>query len=49
MDIARRGGKIAANTRKDLENEIGEDVVTNNNYLNYEYLKNKGIETSYKN
>ena len=49
MDIARRGGKIAANTRKDLENEIGEDVVTNNNYLNYEYLNNIEIETSYKN
>ena len=49
MDIARRGGKIAANTRKDLENEIGEDVVTNNNYLNYAYLENIEIETSYKN
>ena len=49
IDTARREEKITANTRKDLKNEIGEDVVTNNNYLNYAYLDNKEIETSYKN
>ena len=28
IDVARRGGKIAGNARKDLENELGERVVT---------------------
>lgn len=37
--VARRGGKIASNTRKDLEHEIGESVVTTNNMLNYEYVE----------
>ena len=44
IDIARRGGKIASNTRKDLENEIGESVVSNNNSLDYKYtLENQLI------
>ena len=34
IDVARRGGKIAGNARKDLENELGESVVTSNNALN---------------
>ena len=29
--------EIASNTRKDLEDALGESVVTNNNVLNYEY------------
>ena len=37
IEIARRGGKIASNARKDLENEIGESVVTKNNALSYQY------------
>lgn len=46
IDIARRGGKIALNTRKDLENALGESVVTSNNALNYEYIDNdKQIES----
>ena len=42
--MARRGGKIAGNTRKDLENELGESVVTSNNILSYEYIDEKEIE-----
>ena len=38
IEIARRGGKIAGNARKDLENEIGESVVISENALNYQYL-----------
>ena len=38
LEVARRGGKIANNTRKDLENELGESVVTQNNTLNYKYI-----------
>ncbi len=44
MKIAKRGGKIAGNARKDLEYEIGESVVTSNNALNYEYEKEIKIE-----
>lgn len=44
IEVARRGGKIAGNARKDLENELGESVVTSNNVLNYEYVDEKEIE-----
>lgn len=44
IDVARRGGKIAGNARKDLENELGESVATSNNALNYEYIEEKEIE-----
>ena len=47
IDVARRGGKIASNTRKDLEREINESVVTNNNNLNYHYTNdNNKIENN---
>ena len=48
IDIARRGGKIASNTRKDLEKEIGESVVTSNNLLNYQYTSKKEIDSNKK-
>ena len=44
IEVARRGGKIAGNARKDLENELGERVVTSNNALNYKYVNEKEIE-----
>ncbi len=44
IEVARRGGKIAGNARKDLEHEIGESVVTSDNALNYEYVVEKEIE-----
>ena len=44
IDVARRGGKIAGNARKNLENELGESVVTSKNVLNYEYVDEKEIE-----
>ena len=44
IDVARRGGKIAGNARKDLEQELGESVVTNANALNYQYIEEKEIE-----
>lgn len=46
VDIARRGGKIAGNARKDLESELGESVVTANNALNYEYMDEKSLKES---
>ena len=39
IEVARRGGKLASNTRNDLENEIGENVITKNNSLNYQYIE----------
>ena len=45
IKVARRGGKIAGNARKDLENEIGESIITSNNALNYKYVDEKEIET----
>ena len=46
IEVAKRGGKIAGNARRDLEHEIGESVVTSNNALNYKYIdENKKIET----
>ena len=46
--VARRGGKIASNARKDLEHEIGESVVTSDNALNYKYIDEKEIEMNNK-
>lgn len=46
--VARRGGKIASNARKDLEREIGESVVTSDNALNYKYIDEKEIEMNNK-
>jgi len=37
-EIAKRGGKIAKNTRDNLEEELGESVITSKNALNYKYL-----------
>lgn len=39
IEVARRGGKIASNTRTDLEKEIGDSVITNNNALDYQYIE----------
>lgn len=45
IKIAKRGGKIANNTKKDLEKELGESVISNKNNLSYVYLDNdKQIE-----
>lgn len=36
--IAKEGGQVANNTRKDIEARLGESVVTKNNALNYQYV-----------
>ena len=41
IEVAKRGGKIASNTRNNLEKEIGDKVVTSNNALNYTYIEEK--------
>ncbi len=42
IKIAKRGGKIASNARKDLENELGESIITSENMLNYKYIDETG-------
>ena len=36
--MAKAGGKIAKNTRKDLENALGRSVISTANALKYKYL-----------
>ena len=43
-DIAKRGGRIAKNTREELEKEIGKTVISKENALNYKYNDEKMIE-----
>ena len=43
-EVAKLGGKVANNTRKDIENLLGDNIVTKENYLNYDYLDNQLIE-----
>ena len=42
--IAKMGGETARVARDDLENKLGESVISNKNVLNYEYVDNKLIE-----
>ena len=44
-EIAHEGGEIAKNTRKDIEDRLGQKVITNKNNLNYKYIdENKQIK-----
>ncbi|HIS11824.1 MAG TPA: phage antirepressor protein [Candidatus Onthocola stercoravium] len=42
--IAREGGQVASNTRKDIEARLGESVVISDNALNYKYVEEKQLE-----
>lgn len=46
IEVAKRGGRIAKNTRKNLEEEIGESVIVKDNALLYEYKEERVIETN---
>lgn len=44
--IAKEGGQVASNTRKDIEARLGESVVIKDNILNYQYIdESKQIES----
>ena len=48
--VAKLGGEVAKNTRKDIEEKLGETVVSKKNYLDYEYIEeNKQLESSRNN
>ena len=36
--IAKEGGQVASNTRKDIESRLGESIVTKDNALSYQYI-----------
>ena len=43
--IAKEGGQVASNTRKDIEERLGESVVIKDNLLSYQYIdESKQIE-----
>ena len=45
--IANAGGEVASNTRKDIEEKLGENVISKNNNLNYQYIDdNKKLEST---
>ena len=44
IKVAKRGGGIAKQVRDNLEKELGESVVTKNNKLNYEYVKEIDVQ-----
>ena len=47
--VAKIGGEVAKNTRKDIEEKLGETVVSRQNFLDYEYIEeNKQLESSKK-
>ncbi len=43
-EIAKRGGRIAKNTRDNLEKELRKSVISNKNNLNYQYVDEKKLE-----
>ena len=45
--IAKAGGEVASNTRKNIEEKLGENVISKNNNLNYQYIdNNKKLEST---
>ena len=46
--VAKAGGEIANNTRKDIESKLGKPIVTKENALNYQYKDNNILENNKK-
>lgn len=47
-EMAKRGGRIAKNTRDDLEKELGRTVITKQNALNYSYIDDNKLDKEKK-
>ena len=43
IKVAKSGGKVADNTRKNIEELLGEKIVTSDNMLDYEYKDTKKL------
>ena len=39
LKVAKEGGQVASNTRKDIESRLGKSIVTSDNLLSYEYVE----------
>ncbi len=44
IEVAKKGSNVAKNTREDIEELLGETIITNKNRLNYQYADNKELE-----
>ena len=44
IEVAKKGSNVAKNTREDIEELLGEPIITNKNRLNYQYADNKELE-----
>lgn len=42
-EMAKRGGRIAKNTRDNLEKELGKSVISKENALNYKYVEDEKL------
>lgn len=42
-EMAKRGGRIAKNTRDNLEKELGKTVISKENALNYKYIDDEKL------
>lgn len=42
--LLNKDGQVSKNTRDDIENLLGESIVTNKNKLNYKYADNKQLK-----
>ena len=42
-EMAKRGGRIAKNTRDNLEKELGKSVISKENALNYKHIDDKKL------
>ena len=43
--VAKMGGEVAKTARDNLEEKLGDSVISNKNNLNYKYINNKKIDT----
>ena len=43
IEIAKKGGNVAKVARVQLEENLGETIVTRNNKLNYKYIEEKSL------
>lgn len=44
IKVAKIGGNVAKVARTELEEQLGESIITNNNKSNYQYIEEKQIQ-----
>lgn len=43
IKMAKSGGQVANNTRKDIEARLGKSIITQENMLNYQYIEDNKL------